>query len=329
MKAMDHRERVVAALRGEAVDHPPVALWRHFPETDQAAGTLAASHLAFQKQFDFDFLKVTPASGYHGDDWGLRGTYRPNREGVRTYGSLPVKKPSDWRGLADLDVRNGVYGRELEALRLIRKGVGPDLPVLATLFSPLSVARTLAGESALVRLLREDPASLRAGLETITGVAARFAAACLGAGADGIFFSTQMARENLLSREEYREFGLPFDRRVFEAASAARLILLHAHGEGIYFDLFLDAPVGAINWHDRRTPPTLAEARKLTSRCLAGGINEATFADRPAREVSAEVRDAVARTGGRGHIVTPGCVIPIDSPEENIRAAVAAARAGI
>jgi uroporphyrinogen-III decarboxylase len=36
--------------------------------------------------------------------------------------------------------------------------------------------------------------------------------------------------------------------------------------------------------------------------------------------VAAEVRDALAQTGGRGHILAAGCVIPVDTPEENIRA---------
>ena len=43
-------------------------------------------------------------------------------------------------------------------------------------------------------------------------------------------------------------------------------------------------------------------------------------------DVAAEVRDAIAQTGGRGHIVTTGCVTPVDAPEANIRAAIAAAR---
>jgi len=38
------------------------------------------------------------------------------------------------------------------------------------------------------------------------------------------------------------------------------------------------------------------------------------------------VRDAIAQTQGRGHIVTTGCVMPIDTPEANIQAAIAAAR---
>lgn len=323
---MTPRERVLAALRGAPTDRPPIALWRHFPGDDQRADSLARAHVAFWRTFGFDLLKVTPASGYYAEDWGLRAAYRPNREGVRTYLERPIKKAADWPALRPLDVTAGAYGRELRALGLVREAIGPEVPVLATVFSPLTVARTLCGERAVVRYLREEPDALHAGLETVADVTARFAASCLRAGASGIFFATQMACGEAVTEEEYEIFGRPYDLRVLEAASGAEVLILHAHGEGIYFDLLTDYPVHALNWHDRRTPPTLAEARKRCGLCLVGGIDERTFADRTPEEVRAEVRDALAQTGGVRHILGPGCVIPIDTPAANIEAAVHAAR---
>jgi hypothetical protein len=40
-----HKERIQACIKGEVIDHPPVALWRHFPIDDQAPGTLAKATL--------------------------------------------------------------------------------------------------------------------------------------------------------------------------------------------------------------------------------------------------------------------------------------------
>ena len=109
---MTHRELIEASARGERPDRIPIALWRHFPGEDQRADKLAQAHIGFYKAFDVDLLKVTPASGYYGDDWGLRAGYKPNREGVRTYSDRPIKKPTDWRRLKRLDVSQGAYGRE-------------------------------------------------------------------------------------------------------------------------------------------------------------------------------------------------------------------------
>ncbi|HXF81326.1 MAG TPA: uroporphyrinogen decarboxylase family protein [bacterium] len=317
---MTGRERVLAAVAGQAVDRAPIALWRHFPQEDQKAETLARAHVAFQQRWQWDLLKVTPASGYYGDDWGLRAGYRPNPEGVRHITERPIKKAADWGQLRRLDVTAGVYGRELQTLRLIRDAL-PDTLLLSTVFSPLSVARGLAGEQALVRYLREDPEALHAGLEVITDVTARFAAETLAAGADGVFFATQCASTAYLTVEEYEEFGRPYDLRVLDAVGGA-LRLLHIHGEQIMFDVLADYPAEIVNWHDRRTPPTLAEAARRTSSCLAGGIDEwGTLYKGAPEAIIAEVREALAQTGGRRHIVAAGCVIPIDVAAERLAAA--------
>ena len=318
---MTDRERVLAAIQGKPVDRVPIALWRHFPQQDQKAETLAQAHVAFQKRWQWDILKVTPAASYYGDDWGLRAGYKPNPEGVRHVTERPIKKPADWAHLKNLDVTSGVYGRELHALRLIREGL-PDALMLSTVFSPLTVARTLAGEQALIRYLRENPEDLHRGLEAITDVTARFAVETLSSGADGIFFATQCATTKYLTVEEYEEFGRPYDLRVLEAASGAEVRLLHVHGTDIMFDALTDYPVDIINWHDRKTPPGLAAARAQTSTCLAGGINEwETLLKGTPEAIAAEVREAITQTGGRRHIVTAGCVVPVDVSDERLTAA--------
>ena len=109
--------------------------------------------------------------------------------------------------------------------------------------------------------------------------------------------------------------------RVLDAARHAEIILLHIHGERIMFEQLTDYPVNVINWHDRKTHPTLAEARELYSGTIAGGVDSMeTIGGASPEKVVAEVRDAIAQTKGHRHIVTAGCVIPIDAPDANLRA---------
>jgi uroporphyrinogen decarboxylase len=314
------RDRVYAAIDGRPVDRVPVALWRHFPQEDQRAEPLAAAHVAFFRAYDWDFLKVTSASGFYGDDWGLRSTYRPNREGTRHYLDRPIKRETDWPKLKRIDVTAGAHGRELRALRLIRKELPQEI-ILATVFSPLSIARTLAGETALLRYLRDSVDEMHEGLDIITEATAKFAEECLAAGADGLFFATQCASTAYMTIEEYEEFARPYDLRVLDAARHAELIMLHIHGERIMFEQLTDYPVQIINWHDRRSTPTLKEARAQFSGTLAGGIDAMdTIGKGTPQQVAAEVHDAIAQTGGTRFIATAGCVIPIDAPEANVRA---------
>lgn len=322
---MTGKDRVLSAIQGKPVDRVPVALWRHFPNEDQKAESLAAAHVAFLKKYEWDFLKVTPAAGYYGDDWGLRASYKPNPAGTRHYTDRPVKKPGDWGHLKALDVTAGVYGRELHALRMIRDAL-PETLILSTIFSPLTIARTLSGDQALVRYLRENPEDLHRGLETIAEVTSYFAAETLSAGSDGVFFATQCATTEYLTVEEYEEFGRPYDLRVLDAASGGEFRLLHIHGTGIMFDQLTDYPVEVINWHDRRTLPSLREARERYSGCLAGGLDEwETLMKGSPQAIATEVKDAIALTGGSRHIVAAGCTIPIDISEDRLRAVKAAA----
>ena len=59
---MRKRERLERAIAGEPVDRVPVALWRHFPGDDQRAADLARSAVDFQREFDWDFVRVMPAN---------------------------------------------------------------------------------------------------------------------------------------------------------------------------------------------------------------------------------------------------------------------------
>lgn len=319
---MTPRERIEAVLRGERPDRVPIALWRHFPGDDETAEGLARATAAFQQEFQWDLVKVTPASGYPAEAWGAELRPADNAEGTREYLSRPVRRPEDWRTLQELDVTQGVYGRELQALRLIRESVGPEVPVLPTVFSPLTIAKQLAGD-ALLTHLREHPQDLKAGLRVVAQTTARFAQECLRHGADGIFFATQLASREALSSDEYEAFGVPFDLEVLEAVQGqAKFVVLHLHGPRPLFELAQRYPVQVVNWHDRETPPSLAEGQRLFSGAVLGGLNRSTTLPRGTPDdVRREVRDAIAQTGGVRLIVGAGCVVPVTTPAENLRAA--------
>lgn len=324
---LSHWERVQAALRGEAVDHAPVSLWRHFPEQDQRAEDLARVSLDWQRRYDFDFVKLMPPGDYATIDWGAVSEYQGSRGGTRQTTHFPVERAEDWARIQPLPVDAGMNRQVLEAARLVNEGLGGEVPVLQTIFSPLTIAMKLS-RGAVVEHLRQRPALVHSALEAIAEVTRALTAATLERGASGIFFATQAASSDVVSAEEYAAFGIPYDLRVLEAAGGSRFTLVHLHGDHILFDELLRYPAHAFNWHDRRTPPTLAEGRERSGRAVAGGINEQAIAPMTPAEATAQARDAVTQLAGRGVLVTPGCVIPIDTPAANIAAVAEAVRRG-
>lgn len=322
MATMTKFERLQATIRGEPVDRPPVALWRHFPGDDQRPEDLAAETVAFQRRYDFDFVKVTPASSFCLRDWGAEDVWTGNMEGTREYTVYPIQAPDDWRALRLLDPTQGALGAQLQALRLIARDLAGEVPFIQTIFSPLAQAKNLVGAETLLVHLRRWPDALHAGLETITATTVRFVEAARTTGIVGIFYAVQHAQYGLLSEEEYCAFGRPYDLRILEAAQGLWLNVLHLHGNDVLFERLADYPVQVINWHDRETWPSLAEAQRCFGGAVCGGLQQWEVMVRGTPEqVRAQAADAIAQTGGRRFILGTGCVTPIVAPAANIRAA--------
>ncbi len=71
-KQMSKRARLEATFAGAAVDRPPVALWRHWPVDDLNGHELARATLAFQRTYDFDFIKLIWSPNLYDDTRGQR-----------------------------------------------------------------------------------------------------------------------------------------------------------------------------------------------------------------------------------------------------------------
>ena len=329
MPAMTKRERLEATIRGEETDRVPVALWRHFPGDDQDPAELAASTVAFQRQYDFDFVKVTPASSFCVRDWGAEDRWIGNEEGTRQYTRRPVVRPEDWRALQPLDPEWGALGAQLRCLELIHEALGDEAPFIQTIFNPLTQAKNLAGQQVMLAHLRQAPDAVRAGLAVIAESTMRFIEAARQRGIAGIFLAVQHANYGLMSEREYKEFGVPFDRRLLEAAGGLWLNVLHLHGSRVMFDLLAEYPVQVVNWHDRETPPTLREGQQRVRGAVLGGLRQwDTMVRGTPGNVQAEAHDASEQTGGRRFILGTGCVTPITAPWANLRAAREAVEAG-
>ena len=314
---------MLAALGRKPVDRLPVAFWRHVPEVDHTARGLADAMLAFQRRWDLDLIKVMSSGVYCVEDWGCRVAYQGSPNGAKTCTQHAVREVSDWAKLKPLDPGQGALGRELEALQLILKGRSDDVPVLHTVFAPLTIARKLAGDR-LAGDLRDHPEAVLGALDVITDTVIRYAGAVGQAGSDGIFYASQDASRDVVSEGDHAKFSMPYSRRVLESLKGAPLFtMLHVHGQHIYFDRKATLPVAAINWHDRLTAPSLSDALKRFGGAVAGGLSEKeTLLKGPPSAVTAQVADAIRQSGGTGVIVAPGCVLPLAVPDESLEAVV-------
>lgn len=122
-----------------------------------------------------------------------------------------------------------------------------------------------------------------------------------------------------MTAEEYEIWGRPFDLKILEAVREATFNVLHIHGKRIHFDPVLDYPVSALKWLHFATTPSLREGKMRSSKTVLGGIDEATASQVSAPEIGEQVDNAIREVGTRGLIVTPGCSVPTDTREQNLR----------
>ena len=317
-----HRQRMEACIAGQKMDRPPVTLWRHFPVDDQTPEGLAAATLHWQKTYDWDLVKVTPASSFALKDWGVQDEWRGSSEGTRSYTRRVVSSLEDWSKLTVLDADSPYLAAQLKCLSILRSELGHDTPLLQTVFSPLSQAKNLVGGENLLAHMRMRPELVGRGLEIIAESTRRFIRAARALGlVDGIFYAVQHAQTSLLSKDEFVEFGRSYDLLTLESARPLWLNILHLHGESVYFNSVADYPVQVINWHDRDTPPTLGEALPRTRAALCGGLRRETMVLGTAQDVQAEALDAIQQTGGKRLLLGTGCVVPVTAPHGNLLAA--------
>ncbi|MBK8900186.1 MAG: uroporphyrinogen decarboxylase [Anaerolineaceae bacterium] len=320
MSNWSKRERLEATANGDTPDRVPVSLWRHWPGDDQDAHALAAAHLKWQQDYDWDVLKVGPASSYSVVDWDVKDRWVGHIEGTREYTHRPIQQAADWTKLRPLDPNHGMLATQLETLRLVKTAVGDTVPVLATVFAPLSQAKHLADNEPMFTHLRHQPELFRQGQETIVESTLRFIEAAKKIGIDGIFYAIQHARYPLLSRDEYEVWGRPFDLQILNAVQDLWLNMVHLHSTDVMFDLVADYPTQLLNWHDRETGITLREGLQQFKGAASGGVDHWTLHQEAPEQTLAEARDAMEQTNGRRLLLGTGCVAMTTTPLRNIRA---------
>ena len=341
---MTGRERVAAAIAMGVADRPPVGAWGHTYREEWSPEALASITVERARQFGWDFVKFQPRASTFAEAFG--SVYRP--AGHRLKGpvlmSPAVPDLESWRTV-EL-VNRKAFDDQVESIGMVARELGDDVPVIQTVFSPITVGGYLVGksQSRAVRELRKHPELVRPALEKIADALVDFSRRSVEAGAAGIFYAISgYAGKGVMPESVYRELVLPLDVSVLSRLpKEAWFNVLHLCGSNLNFELAREMPAQVVSWsiHNlaREMPaqvvswsihnqgnPSLAEGRKLSGRAVMGGLGQrASLVYGPPPEVEAEARRAVAETGGRGLLLAPGCSVPPRAKDINLAAMVSA-----
>jgi uroporphyrinogen decarboxylase len=323
---MSKYDLIKETFLGNLGEHIPISLWKHHPEIDRTPEGLAQAEIDFHKHFDHDLMKISFFGHYPCIDFGCTAVYDGEISGSTTLTSAAINDVSDWETIEPLDVNSGELGNQIRAVELIQKYAHGVVPTMATVFDPAMVADKISGKN-LTKYADEHPEILKGALDIITDVMVDFARATIDVGADGIFLASQHSTQSSVTDAQYKEFVYPYDLKLItRLRGKAKFIVLHLHArednEEIRFDKIAKTPgVDAINWEDQSSALSLKQGKKRFRGAALGGINHhGIFRTGSPDEAQKQVLDAVADAGPDRLIIAPGCVITVDTPEENISA---------
>ena len=311
---MTKAERIKAAIEGRQPDSIPYAIWTHLPGVDMDPVKLAEATFDFYKKYDIDFIKTMNNGMYAIEDLGCTIDYSDiPRGGVAKLIDTPIKAAGDWSKVKVASVDEGALKRELTSLELLLRKTKGEVPVVFTVFSPITIADKLSNKLLLEHIKNGGGRQVHEALEAITETTCELVRRAISLGADGIFFASQMSSYNIMGEELYKEYGVYYDEMVI-GASKGWFNVLHAHGDNIMFNLLKQYPVQVFNWHVWESLPELEEASTMTGKCVMGGIRRMDITNHNKNELQNQIYKCVKALGGRGHILTPGCVIryPVD-----------------
>ena len=307
-------------------DRPPVGAWGHAYREEWSPADLAAVTVERARRLGWDFVKFQPRASTFAEAFG--STYHSSGHRLRAPILIKPAVP-DLESWSSVELVNRkALDDQVESIGIVARELGPDVPVIQTVFSPLTVGGYLVGksQSRAVRELRKHSELVGPAMEKIADALIDFSRRSVAAGAAGIFYAISgYAGRGVMTEDTYRDMVLPYDQAILSALpDGAWFNVVHLCGSNLNFKLARDMPAHAISWsvHNQGNP-SLAEGREIAGRAVMGGLSQrATLVYGPPPKIEAEARNAVAETGGLGLILAPGCSVPPRVRDANLAAMV-------
>jgi uroporphyrinogen decarboxylase len=310
---MNKRELVLQVLdESKQQTYIPAAFFLHFDPKFHRGQAAIEKHLEYFRFTEMDFVKIQYETVF------------PFREEIR--------KPEDWLQMPQYGM--DFYQDQVEIARGLVQAAGKEALVIQTLYSPFMCAGHTVGGERLMQHLLENPQPVRKGIEIITESLRTFVRACINAGVDGFYHSTQGGETSRLEGSAlFEECVKPFDLSLMnEINEKCEFNILHVcdYVDG-YTDLtpFLDYPGDVVNCSlklgDQHLNPQ--QIVEMFGRPFMGGVERLGTIQNGSPSDVQEMTRSILVTAPERYMLGADCTIPSTVDWENIRAAIQVAHA--
>ncbi|HEY3377725.1 MAG TPA: uroporphyrinogen decarboxylase family protein [Armatimonadota bacterium] len=334
---MTPRERLFTRLQGQPVDRAPnLAILMQFAARFigqpfdvycRDYRVMVEGNLRCNDVFGIDLLSTMSDAYRETADYGADVTFPAD--------SLPLCKapllggPEDFGKLRRFDPWQSVRMRDrLQAVALYKQEAGDTYPILGWVEGPIAEMSDLRGLSETLMDLYEEPAFVEDVFNLCTEQAIDCARAQVAAGADIIGVGDAAA--SLLSAELYTAHVLPFEQRLIAAVHATGAkVKLHICGDITHLlDQVWRSGADIID-ADWMVDIRRAAACWPQSTVLNGNFDPVAVMLQGTPEDVKHAAWRNLREGGDRLCVSPGCEVPLGTPDANLQALHEALCAGV
>jgi len=291
--------------------------------TDGAA--MARSQLVAQETYGIDFISFFSEVGLVAEALGSQFDYPED--------DLPLLTRPKWPGLVELDdalvdpLKDGRLRVYLDAVTYAYEARGDTVPILAYVPAPFTTAQQLVDQEAFLLGLLTEPERVKELLTYATRSIIRFCRAIIGAGGLPILVDP-LASGSVISAEHYSEFALPSEAEVIRYLHRYDLdVVLHVCGDTrATIGMMPDTGADLLSIDRIEVADAIAGAG---DRCRIIGNYDTSailLSDSAAIERAVTELVTVGRNCPKGFVAATGCEVPVETPTENVRAFVRAAK---
>jgi uroporphyrinogen decarboxylase len=332
---------LIRAARGETVERAPVWIMRQ-------AGRYLPEYRAVRKDIDFLTLCKTP-------DLAVEVSLQPYRilgvDAVIIFSDIliPVEAMGQQVQLTEKkgpELPDPIRTREqiqslivpdpvektgfvMEIIRRLRSELDGAVPLIGFAGAPWTLAAYMVegggskNYAEIKRMMFADPEALHALLDKVADTVILYLNAQIEAGAQLVQLFDSWAGE--LSPEDYREFALPYEQKIFASLSRqAAPATLFINGCGVILEDMArcGADVLSIDW---RIDLKNARQRIGDRLTIQGNLDPCVLLSTP-EVIARRTSELIGAGGGHRHILNLGHGILPNTPVENARAFVTAAK---
>ena len=329
------KERLARALRGESVDRMPAvsvtqtgtvgqmeACGAFWPEANDDAETMAKLAEAGHTVIGFEAVRVPFDISAEAEFFGC-GIKAGTKEQQPSVSSHSVKDMADVEKLKGFDINEGRVGVICEAVKILADKYGEELPIMASMLGPFSLAQHMNGDDWFMNIMTQ-PDFATALMDLVTDFNVKYAEKLVDNGADTMVIIDPTASAMLIGDEYYKSFVVPAHKKIVEAMQARNVAtVIHICGDTT-MSLELMESSGAEGISVDQSVDIANAKSKVDKAVIIGNLDPVATLWKGTPESVTEASEAAIAAGA--DLVAPGCGIVSKTPNECLQAMVEATK---